>query len=151
MLCSNCFLIAFQPWTKEINQIRNNILCVVARHIFVFRCTLTTNRCNAFQHIFRNQKKSELYDPDFQTMLFLVIMVYIENFSRLLVTSIVIAIWGSLLIYCRLSVASASFSTQPELVFVFLQFEGSNKNALEHINTKANEGIIVSEKVSEKS
>ena len=32
--------------TKEANQIRNNVVCVVARFIFAF--------CNAFQHIFVN-------------------------------------------------------------------------------------------------
>ena len=48
--------------------------CVVARLVFVFYCALTTGRCNAFQHIFGNKKKSEFYGPYFQTMLFLVTM-----------------------------------------------------------------------------
>ena len=39
---------------KEVNQIRNNVACVVARLVFVFCCVLTTGRCNAFQHIFVN-------------------------------------------------------------------------------------------------
>ena len=40
--------------TKGVNQIRNNVVCVVARLVFVFCCALTTGRCNAFQHIFVN-------------------------------------------------------------------------------------------------
>ena len=39
---------------KEVNQIRNNVACVVARLIFVFCCALTAGRCNAFQHILVN-------------------------------------------------------------------------------------------------
>ena len=35
--------------TKEVNQIRNTIVCDVARLVFLFCCTLTTARCNAFQ------------------------------------------------------------------------------------------------------
>ena len=54
---------------------RNYVVCVVARLVFVFYCALTTGRCNAFQHIFGNKKKSEFYGPYFQTMLFLVTMV----------------------------------------------------------------------------
>ena len=30
---------------KEVNQIRNNVVCVVARLVFVFRCAVTTGRC----------------------------------------------------------------------------------------------------------
>ena len=37
--------------SKEVHQIRNNVVCVVARS---FCCALTTGRCNAFQHIFVN-------------------------------------------------------------------------------------------------
>ena len=40
--------------TEEVNQIRNNVVCIVARLVFVFCCALTTGRCNAFQHIFVN-------------------------------------------------------------------------------------------------
>ena len=58
---------------KEVNQIRNNAVCVVACRVFLFCCALTTRRCNAFQHIFI--KKSEFYGPYFQTMLFLLTMV----------------------------------------------------------------------------
>ena len=39
---------------KEVNQIRNNVVCVVARLVFLFYCALTTGRCNAFQHNFVN-------------------------------------------------------------------------------------------------
>ena len=39
---------------KEVNQTRNNVVCVVVRLVFVFCCALTTGRCNAFQHIFVN-------------------------------------------------------------------------------------------------
>ena len=44
----------FSIIAKEVNQIRNNVVCVVARLVFVFCCALTTGRCNAFQHIFVN-------------------------------------------------------------------------------------------------
>ena len=70
-LCCDLFSII----VKKVNQIRNNVVCVVARLVFVFCCALTTGRCNAFQHIFVNQKKSAFYGPYFQTMLFLVTMV----------------------------------------------------------------------------
>ena len=60
---------------SSINQIRNSEVCVIARLVFVFCCALTMGRCNAFRHIFENQKKSEFYDPYFQTMLSLVTMV----------------------------------------------------------------------------
>ena len=39
---------------KEVNQIRNKVVRVVARLVFLFCCTLTTGRCNAFQHNFVN-------------------------------------------------------------------------------------------------
>ena len=59
---------------KRFNQIRKNLVCVVARVVFAFCCALTTGLCNAFQHIFVNYKKSEFYGPYFQAMLFLVTM-----------------------------------------------------------------------------
>ena len=65
----------FSIIAKEVNQIRNNVVCVVARLIFLFCCALTRGRCNAFQHNFVNQKKSAFYGPYFQTMLFLVTML----------------------------------------------------------------------------
>ena len=37
---------------KKVNQFRNNVVCVVARLVFVFCCELTTGRCNVFQLIF---------------------------------------------------------------------------------------------------
>ena len=70
-LCSDLFSVV----AKFVNQIGYNVVCDVARPVFVFCFALTTGRCNAFQHIFVNQKKSELYDPHFQTMLFLGAMV----------------------------------------------------------------------------
>ena len=73
---SNLRFDLFSIIAKKVNQIRNNVVCVVARLVFVFCCALTTGRCNAFQHIFGNKKKSEFYGPYFQTMLFLVTMVY---------------------------------------------------------------------------
>ena len=39
---------------KKVNQIRNNVVCVVARLVFVFCCAFTMGRCNPFQHIFVN-------------------------------------------------------------------------------------------------
>ena len=44
----------FSIIAKEVNQIRNNVVCVVARLVFLFCCALTTGRCNAFQHNFVN-------------------------------------------------------------------------------------------------
>ena len=44
----------FSIIAKEVNQIRNNVVCVVARLVFVFCCALTMGRCDAFQHIFVN-------------------------------------------------------------------------------------------------
>ena len=41
----------FSIIAKEVNQIRNNVVCVVARLVFVFCCALNTGRCNAFQHV----------------------------------------------------------------------------------------------------
>ena len=44
----------FSIIAKEVNQIRNNVVCVVARFVFLFCCALTTGRCNAFQDNFEN-------------------------------------------------------------------------------------------------
>ena len=44
-----CVLISFQ-YRKEVNQIRNNLVCIVASLVFLFCCALTTDRCSAFQH-----------------------------------------------------------------------------------------------------
>ena len=38
----------------EVNQIRNNVVCVVAVLVFLFSCALTAGRCNAFQQNFVN-------------------------------------------------------------------------------------------------
>ena len=59
----------FSIIAKEVNQIRNNVVCVVARFVFVFCCALTMGHCNAFQHIFVNYKKSEFYGPYFQNVI----------------------------------------------------------------------------------
>ena len=64
----------FSIITKDVNQIRNNVVCVLARLVFLFCCALTMGCCNAFQHIFANWKKSEFYGPYLQTMLFPVTM-----------------------------------------------------------------------------
>ena len=61
----------FSIIAKEANKIRNNLVCVAARLVFLFCCVLTTGRCNAFQHIFVNYKKPEFNFPYFQTMEFL--------------------------------------------------------------------------------
>ena len=42
----------FSIIAKEVNQIRNNVVYVVARLVFLFCCAHTTGRYNAFQHIF---------------------------------------------------------------------------------------------------
>ena len=71
---SICVMTSFQsPLKKSIKS--GTMQCVVACLVFVFCCALTTGRCNTFQHIFANQKKSELQGPHFQTMLSLVTMV----------------------------------------------------------------------------
>ena len=44
----------FSISAKEVDQIRNNAVCVVARRFFLFCCALTTGPCNAFQHNFVN-------------------------------------------------------------------------------------------------
>ena len=59
---------------QKVSQVRNNVVCVVACLVFVSCCALTTGCCNAFQHVFINQKKSEFYDPCLQTMLYRVTM-----------------------------------------------------------------------------
>ena len=41
----------FSIIAKKVNQIRNNVVCVVAHLVFVFYCALTMRSCNAFQHI----------------------------------------------------------------------------------------------------
>ena len=64
----------FSIIAKEANKIRNNLVCVAARLVFLFCCVLTTGRCNAFQHIFVNYKKPEFNFPYFQTMEFLLTM-----------------------------------------------------------------------------
>ena len=48
------FSLRFSVIAKEVNQIRNNVICVVARFVFLSCCALTTGRCNAFQHKFVN-------------------------------------------------------------------------------------------------
>ena len=69
---------------SQSNQEQCSLCRTVARLVFVFCCALTTSRCNAFQHIFINQKKFEFYGPYFQTMLFLVTVVYIIKNSNIL-------------------------------------------------------------------
>ena len=59
----------FSIIAKEVNQIRNNVVCVVARFVFMFCCALTMGHCNAFQHIFVNYNKSEFYGPYFQNVI----------------------------------------------------------------------------------
>ena len=44
----------FSIIAKEVNQMRNNVVCVVACHIFLFCCALTTCHYSAFHHIFVN-------------------------------------------------------------------------------------------------
>ena len=44
----------FSIIAKKVNQIRNNVVCVVALLVFLFCCALTTGSCNAFQHNFVN-------------------------------------------------------------------------------------------------
>ena len=39
---------------KKVNHIMDTVVCVVARLVFVLCSALTTDRCNAFPHIFVN-------------------------------------------------------------------------------------------------
>ena len=48
-MCSDIFSIIIQS--------KNNEVFVIAHFVFVFCYALTTSHCNAFQHIFVNQKK----------------------------------------------------------------------------------------------
>ena len=52
----NIFFFSFRFDLFSI--IGNNVICIVARLVFLFCCALTTGRCNAFQHNFVNQKSS---------------------------------------------------------------------------------------------
>ena len=64
------FNLRFDPFSiiaKEVNQIKNNVICVIARLVFVYCCVLTTGRCKL--------KEIKFYGPYFQTMIFLVTMV----------------------------------------------------------------------------
>ena len=65
----------FSIIVKKVNQIKNNVVWFEAHLVFVFCGALTTGRCNAFQHIFLNQKKLEFYGSYLWTMLFLVTML----------------------------------------------------------------------------
>ena len=44
----------FSVIAKDVDQIRNNVVSVVARLVFVFFGALTMGHYNAFQHIFIN-------------------------------------------------------------------------------------------------
>ena len=46
----------FSIIVKKFIQIRNNVVCVLARLVFVFCCAVTTGRCNTFQHIFKSKR-----------------------------------------------------------------------------------------------
>ena len=50
----------FSIITKEVNQIRNNMVCVVARLVLLFCCVLTTGRCDAFERIKLNKQINKL-------------------------------------------------------------------------------------------
>ena len=58
-------------------------------------------------------------------------------------TGISFSCWRLLLIYCMLRFISTTFSTQPQPLFVFLQYEAGSNNKRD--KTKSWEGIIVSE------
>ena len=67
---------------KYFFSIGSNVVCVVTCLVFVFYCALNTGRCNAFQHIFVNQKKSEFYGPCFQICFFLWLCWYTNLVRR---------------------------------------------------------------------
>ena len=41
----------FSIIAKEVNQTRNNVVCVVARFVLLFCSALTTGRCNTFRKL----------------------------------------------------------------------------------------------------
>ena len=55
----------FSIIAKEVNQIRSNVVCAVARLVSLFCCAFTTGRCNAFQHIFHKLKQIVVLRPIF--------------------------------------------------------------------------------------
>ena len=65
---------------KEVNQIRNNVVCVVACYIFLFCCALTTGRCNVFQQNLENLKKTEFYGTYFQRYQSIQVSLYLPFF-----------------------------------------------------------------------
>ena len=75
----NPFSDPFPIIVKEVTQIRNNTVCVVAHNISVLCCALTTDRCSVFQHSFKYQEKSEFYGPNFLNMFFLVTVKKLIN------------------------------------------------------------------------
>ena len=60
-LCFHLFSIV----TKKVNQIRSNVVFVVARLVFVFCGATTTGRCNAFSKYFRKLKEIGVLRPIF--------------------------------------------------------------------------------------
>ena len=59
----------FSIIAKEVNQIRNDVVCAVARLVFWSCCALTAGSCNAFQQNFVNLKKLDFYELYFQTVI----------------------------------------------------------------------------------
>ena len=55
---------------KEVNQMRNNVVCVKAGLTIVFFCALTTGCCNAFQHYFRKLNEIGVLRPIFPGYVF---------------------------------------------------------------------------------
>ena len=56
----------FSIIAKEVNQIRNNVVCVVACLVYMFCCVLTMGCCNAFELIFRKLKGIRVLQSIFQ-------------------------------------------------------------------------------------
>lgn len=71
---------------QKVSQIRNCIVCVVTRHVFVF--WPSTGRCIVFQYIFGNQKKSEFYGPNSQFFLWLKVSRAVFLYSRFNITTL---------------------------------------------------------------
>ena len=84
----------FSIIAKKVNQIRSNAACVVARVVFLFCCALTMDRCNDFQHIFVNLKKSEFYSPYFQALLFLVTLLIMATIMSSKAIKIFVSLLG---------------------------------------------------------
>ena len=81
-LFSICVLIFFQSSPKKSIKVRNNVVCVVARLIFVLCLAVITGPLQRFSTYYHKLKKLEFYGTYFQTMLLLVTVFQLESTFR---------------------------------------------------------------------